>query len=310
MKILVTGGAGFIGSNITDAYIKAGHQVVIIDNMSSGKKENINAKAKFYKADITDLPAISKIFSREKFDLLNHHAAQIDVRKSVENPAYDARINVMGTLNLLECAKNTNVKKVIFASSGGTIYGECGKTAPDEKCPGKPLSPYGITKHTIEFYLNFYAAIHGLKFTVLRYANVYGPRQDPFGEAGVVAIFSQRMLGNKELLIFGNGKQTRDYVFVGDVVKANVNALSRGNNEIINIGTGRLTSVNMLFKEMASISNYKAKPVYKPARAGELQKSFLGNKKAKAILEWAPSVQLEDGLDKTMKYFEEKDKSK
>jgi UDP-glucose 4-epimerase len=303
MKILVTGGAGFIGSNISDALIGAGHKVVIVDNLSSGKKANINPRATFYKADITDSKKINEIFRKEKIDILDHHAAQIDVRKSVADPSFDARTNILGTLNLLEAAKNNGVKKVIFASSGGTIYGECGKSAPDEKALARPLSPYGITKHTVEFYLNFYAQLYGMKFTVLRYANVYGPRQDPHGEAGVVAIFSQRMLNNEELAIFGDGKQTRDYVYVGDVVKANLAAISRGDNEIINVGTGILTSVNALYREMAKIISYSKKPVYKPARAGELFKSFLNNRKARKVLGWEPKTALHEGLGKTIEYF-------
>jgi UDP-glucose 4-epimerase len=305
-KVLVTGGAGFIGSNIADAYIAEGCDVVVVDNLSSGRKENINPKAKFYKADITDAKAVHEIFEKEKVELLNHHAAQIDVRKSVADPSFDASTNILGTLNLLEAAKNSGVKKVVFASSGGTIYGECGKTAPDEMAQGQPLSPYGITKYSVEFYLKYYAAIHGMKYTILRYANVYGPRQDPHGEAGVVAIFSNRVLSNQELCIFGDGEQTRDYVFVGDVVKANVAALNKGDNEIINIGTGQLTSVNELFRQMAAINGYTKAPDYKPARAGELFRSFLNNKKAKEILNWEPTMPLKEGLRSTIEYFKNK----
>jgi len=303
MKILITGGAGFIGSNIADAYLKAGHKIVIADNLSSGKKENIPAKAKFYKVDITDAAKIKTIFLSEKPDVVSHHAAQIDVRTSVADPAYDARINIIGSLNVLEAARNAGVKKVIFSSSGGTIYGECAKKAPDEKAAARPLSPYGITKHALEFYLNFYSELYGMKFTALRYANVYGPRQDPHGEAGVVAIFSQRMLDNENLFIFGDGRQTRDYVYVGDVVSANLKALGAGHNQIINIGTGRLTSVNALFKQMASLAGYDKKPVYKPARPGELMKSFLDCRKAKKILRWQPSMPIEKGLKETIEYF-------
>jgi len=303
LRILVTGGAGFIGSNIADAFVDAGHSVVVVDNLSSGKRRNINPRATFYKADISDAKKMQEIFRKESINLLNHHAAQIDVRKSVADPACDARINVIGTLNLLEAAKNTGVGKVIFASSGGTIYGECGKNAPPETAPANPLSPYGITKHTVEFYLKYYAKLFGMKFTVLRYANVYGPRQDPHGEAGVVAIFSQRMLKDEKLFIYGNGKQTRDYVFVGDVVRANIAALIKGDNEIINIGTGELTSVNDLYRKMAGIIEYKRPAVYKPARPGELSKSFLNFKKATKILRWRPQVGLNEGLRKTIEYF-------
>jgi len=303
MKILVTGGAGFIGSNIVDAYVSAGHEVSIIDNLSSGKKENINPLAVFYQADITDQIRIKEIFSKNTFDVVSHHAAQIDVRKSVEDPGFDAKINIIGSLNVLENAKNSGVKKIIFSSSGGTIYGECGKTPPDELAPARPLSPYGITKYSLEFYLKFYAEIFGMKYTVLRYANVYGPRQDPHGEAGVVAIFSERMLNNSELYIFGDGEQKRDYVCVSDLVKANVAALAKADNEIINVGTSKATSVNELFALMKDLTLYQMSPVYKPARPGELLYSVLGIKKAKDVLNWQPETPLRDGLEKTINFF-------
>jgi len=302
MKILVTGGAGFIGSNIADAYIKAGHRVVIIDNLSSGKKASINQKAKFYKLDINSHD-LGKIFSREKFDLVNHHAAQIDVRKSVSDPAFDAKINILGSLNIFENAKKYRVKKIIFASSGGTIYGECSSKTPDENSAVNPLSPYGIAKLSIEFYLKYYRALYGMKYTVLRYGNVYGPRQDPHGEAGVVAIFSGKMLKNEKVKIFGDGKQMRDYVFVSDIAKANLLSLSKGNDEIINIGTGEATSVNKLFGEMAKIITSKEKPVYLPKRPGELFRSVLNIKKAKRVLGWKPEVSMAAGLRKTLDYF-------
>ncbi|MCX5781724.1 MAG: NAD-dependent epimerase/dehydratase family protein [Elusimicrobia bacterium] len=303
MKILVTGGAGFIGSHIVDGYIAAGYKVAVIDNLSSGKKENINPKAKFYKLDINS-KEIEKIFFKEKFDLVNHHAAQIDVRKSVQDPMFDAEVNIVGALNIFESSRKSKVKKVIFASSGGTIYGECGRKTPDEKADANPLSPYGIAKYSIEFYLKYFLKTYGLNYTILRYGNVYGPRQDPHGEAGVVAIFSGRMLNNEKTVIFGNGNQMRDYVYVGDVARANIFALKKGNNEIINIGTGKASSVNELFKKIAFITDFRKKPVYKPARAGELYKSVLDIKKAKKILKWEPSVSLKSGLEKTVKYFE------
>ena len=303
MKILITGGAGFIGSNIADAYVALGHEVSVIDNLSSGKKQNLNKKMKFYEADIKDPAKIKEIFSKEKFDILSHHAAQIDVRKSVMDPVFDANVNIIGTLNMLENAKNSGIKKVIFASSGGTIYGECGKNPPDESAQARPLSPYGITKYSIEFYLKFYAEIYGMKYSILRYANVYGPRQDPHGEAGVVAIFSERIINDKELFIYGDGEQRRDYVFVGDLVKANVAALDKADNETINIGTGKTTSVNDLFAQMTDITGYKRKPVYKPARPGEILNSVLGIQKAKTVLNWEPEVTIKDGLKRTMDYF-------
>ncbi len=303
LKILVTGGAGFIGSNIADAFIQEGHSVSIIDNLSSGSRKNINPRAKFFKADITDKRRVADIFKKGRFDVVDHHAAQIDVRRSVEDPGNDARMNILGSLNLLDNCRRTGVNKFIFASSGGTIYGECGKKAPDETFTGNPLSPYGIAKFTVEFYMKFYAQIFGLKYTILRYANVYGPRQDPHGEAGVVAIFSQRMLKGEPIKIFGDGKQTRDYVFVGDVVRANCAALTRGDNDTFNVGTGKLTSVNELAKRMASLSGYTLKPNYMPARAGELLKSFLNARKAGRVLGWKQKVKLDQGLEETISFF-------
>lgn len=303
MRILVTGGAGFIGSNISDMLIGKGHQVIVLDNLSSGKKANLNPRAKFYHADIRDAKSVEKVFKGNKIDIVCHHAAQIDVRKSVADPVYDANINVAGTLNLLENARKAGVKKVIFASSGGTIYGECGAKAPDENSKGRPISPYGITKYTIEFYLNFYSEIHGMKYTALRYGNVYGPRQDPHGEAGVVAIFAGKMLAGEKALIFGNGGQKRDYVNVHDVARANLLALKKGDNQIINIGTGVATSVNTLFGRMAKITGYTVKPKYEPARPGELLKSVLNIGKAKRVLGWAPEISLDKGLEQTIDFF-------
>lgn len=303
MKILVTGGAGFIGSNIADAYIAAGHKVVIIDNLSSGKIRNVNKKAKFYQADIRDAKKVNDIFKRERFEVVNHHAAQIDVRKSVLDPVFDAQVNVLGTLNLLENCVNYKVKKFLFASSGGVMYGECGKNPPPETVPANPLSPYGVTKHTTEVYLSYYAATYGLKYLVFRYGNVYGPRQDPHGEAGVVAIFIQRIQSDSEINIFGDGKQLRDYVFVGDVVRANLLGLKKGINTIINISTQKASSVNTLFAELSVITGYSQKAVYKPQRLGELQKSFLNTAKAKKILGWQSIVGFKEGLEKTVEYF-------
>jgi UDP-glucose 4-epimerase len=303
LKILVTGGAGFIGSNITDAYIAGGHKVVIIDNLSSGKLRNINKKAKFYKADIRDAKKVNDIFKRERFDIVNHHAAQIDVRKSVLDPVFDAQVNILGTLNLLENCVKYKIKKFIFASSGGVMYGECGKNPPGETVPASPLSPYGVTKHTTEIYLNYYAATYGLKYLVFRYGNVYGPRQDPHGEAGVVAIFIQRIQSGSEINIFGNGEQLRDYVFVGDVVQANLRGLKKGSNTIINIGTRKASSVNTLFTGLSAITGYDQKAIYKPPRLGELQKSFLDTTKARKILGWQSTVSFKEGLAKTVEYF-------
>ncbi len=303
MKILVTGGAGFIASNITDAYIKLGHKVVVVDNLSSGKKSNVNPHAKFYRADVSDAKKIAAIFKEERPSLVNHHAAQIDVRKSVADPMFDAKTNILGAINLLENCVKFKVKKMIFASSGGVMYGECGKKAPDETKTPMPLSPYGVAKRAVELYLDYYSATYNFKYTALRYGNVYGPRQDPHGEAGVVAIFIKRMLAGEPVSIFGDGEQMRDYVFVGDIVAANVLALDGGDGEIINIATGRTESVNSLFAELSKISAYTAKPAYKSARRGELFRSSLSPGKAKKILGWSAKTDFPSGVRKTYEYF-------
>ena len=303
MKILVTGGAGFIGSNIVDELIEKKHKVVIVDNLATGNIKNVNKKAKFYKVSVCDKKKIDEIFKKEKIDIVIHHAAQLDVRKSVADPCFDADVNIKGALNILEACKNTKVKKIIFSSSGGTIYGECGSKAPDEKAVANPLSPYGVAKLSVEHYIKAYSALYGLKYTILRYANVYGPRQDVNGEAGVVAIFIGRMSQNKEFFIFGDGKQLRDYVYVKDVVSANMKSLTKGNNEVVNIGTNKTTSVTKLAQELSKIIGYDKKPVFKPKRNGELLKSFLNISKAKKVLGWEPKVDIIKGLKNTVEYF-------
>ena len=302
MKIMVTGGAGFIGSNITDAYISAGHEVTVVDDLSTGKEKNLNPKAKFYKTDINN-PSVEGIFKDGRFEVVNNHAAQIDVRKSVADPLFDAKINILGSVHLLENCRKYNVKKFIFASSGGTIYGECNETPPDEKAPKNPMSPYGIAKLVVEYYMNYYSEVFKINTVSMRYGNVYGPRQDPHGEAGVVAIFSLRMLSNEDVLIFGDGGQLRDYVYIDDVVRANLAALDLSESTVVNIGTGAATSVNQLFEILKKASGYPGKPVYKPPRTGELFKSFLDIKKAKEKLNWGPKTDIESGLERTFEYF-------
>lgn len=304
MRILVTGGAGFIGSNIVDAYIDAGHEVAVIDNLSNGKEENLNPKARFYKIDIRS-PEIDLVFAKEKPDILNHHAAQIDVRKSVSDPIYDAGVNITGMIGLLQSSIKHVVKKVIFASSGGAIYGEPKVLPADEDTLLDPLAPYAASKVAGEYYLRCYSNLHGLKYTALRYGNVYGPRQDPFGEAGVIAIFCNAMYANKEVKIFGTGEQLRDYVYVGDIVRANLLALGKGDNVGINIGTGTGISVNELYTRLKDIIGYRKDAVYHPPRQGELEKTYLTNAKAKEILGWEPLVDIQKGLELTAKFFEE-----
>ncbi|MBD3202987.1 NAD-dependent epimerase/dehydratase family protein [Candidatus Woesearchaeota archaeon] len=302
MKILVTGGAGFIGSNLVDELIKKNYEVVVVDNLSSGKKNNLNPKAKFYKIDIRD-KKISKIFDKHKFDLVNNHAAQISVTKSVRNPIEDAQINIIGLINLLENAKRTGVKKFINVSSGGVVYGEKGNMPFSEKDPFNPKSPYGVSKTAGEYYLNFYNEIHNINFTSLRYSNVYGPRQDPHGEAGVIAIFSRLMLNGKQPKIFGSGEQMRDYVFVEDVVDANIKSIKKGDNEAFNIATQKPTSVNELFSIMKELTGYNGEPKYASERPGEVFKNFLDISKAEKKLGWEPKYDLKSGLKKTINWF-------
>ncbi|MDR1522937.1 MAG: NAD-dependent epimerase/dehydratase family protein [Endomicrobium sp.] len=303
MKIIVTGGAGFIGSNIVDVLVENKHSVVVLDNLSSGNIENVNKKAKFYESDICDQKKVLEIFKKEKPQVVIHHAAQIDVRKSMADPIFDVNVNIIGSINVLSTCVEAKVKKIIFASSGGTIYGECKSVAPKEDSMPNPLSPYGIAKNSVENYIKFYSEIYGLEYTILRYGNVFGPRQDPNGEAGVVAIFSQRMLKNEDVVVFGDGKQMRDYVYVCDVVDANIKSLTKGKNEVVNIGTAKTTSVNRLVEVMSKSSGYKKKAIRKPKRDGELFKSFLNINKAKKVLGWVPNVSLDKGIKITLEYF-------
>lgn len=305
MKILVTGGAGFIGSHISDAYINAGHSVVIFDNLSMGVKENINPKAKFYQLDIRD-EKVKEIFEQEKFDIVNHHAAQMDVRKSVDDPMFDASVNIIGVLNLLENCKTYGIKKFIFASTGGAIYGEQDYFPADENHPVRPLSPYGITKLATEKYLFYYEQVFGLPYVVLRYANVYGPRQNPHGEAGVIAIFAKKMLEGGQPHINGDGKQTRDYVFVEDVVRANILALDYAKSDIFNIGTGIETDVNVLFNEIKKLTNSNCNELHAPAKKGEQLRSVLDTKKIEKELNWIPKYNIEEGLRLTVAFFKNK----
>lgn len=302
MKILVTGGAGFIASQIADAFIKEGHQVVILDDLSTGFEKNINSKAKFVKANICD-KSLDKLFAEEKFDVVNHHAAQMDVRRSVKDPEFDATTNILGTINLLQNCVKYGVKKFMFASTGGAVYGEQDYFPADEKHNQQPKSPYGISKLAVEKYLYFYNSEHRLNYTILRYANIYGPRQNPFGEAGVVAIFSTRLLKGEQPIINGHGKQTRDYVFVGDVVKANVLTLKDEVSDVYNIGTGIETDVNQLFNYINDITKAGKEEKHGPAAAGEQLRSVITSDKLFNKFGWRPSTKLEDGLKSTVEFF-------
>ncbi|MBN1397673.1 MAG: NAD-dependent epimerase/dehydratase family protein [Bacteroidetes bacterium] len=305
MNILITGGAGFIASHVADAYIADGHNVIIVDDLSGGYMENVNPKARFYQLDIRS-DKLEDIFQKGKIDVVNHLAAQMDVRKSVADPKFDASVNVIGGLNLFECARKNGVKKIIFSSTGGAIYGEQDYFPADEEHPVRPLSPYGITKLCTEKYLFYYKAVYNIDHVILRYANVYGPRQNPHGEAGVVAIFCNKMLNNEKPFINGDGKQTRDYTYVGDVVKANLLALKHNSSSIYNIGTGIESDVNKLFQIIRSHLNSSCPEQHAPAKAGEQQRSVISYKKIEKELGWRPGVQLEDGLRMTAEYFKNK----
>lgn len=302
MKILVTGGAGFIGSHVVDAYIEAGHQVVVVDDLSTGRKGNVNPKARFYELDLND-PGLEDVFAQEHPEVVNHHAAQAAVPRSVEDPLYDARVNVLGMIHLLQCCVRYRVRKVIYASTGGALYGDP-KTIPvPEDHPVWPKSPYGVSKYAGELYLHAFQAVHGLPYVILRYANVYGPRQDPYGEAGVVAIFAQRMLSGKQPVIYGDGTQTRDFVYVSDVAQANLLALEGGASLVANIGTGQETSVNEIFRLLARCTGFTDEPQYAPARPGEVYRIALDPRRAEQELGWRPQVPLEEGLRRTVESF-------
>jgi len=313
MKVLVTGGAGFIGSNLVEAYLRLGHEVTVIDNLSRGKRENIPAGADFVEMDIGDR-ALEGVFSRGRFDLVNHHAAQIDVRISVDDPMFDARNNILGLVNLLENCRKHDVGRFIFASSGGVVYGDTDRLPAVETLPKRPLSPYGVSKYSGELFLFYYRLLQGLKCITLRYSNVYGPRQDPHGEAGVVAIFSRNNLKGEPPTIFGDGEQQRDYVFVGDVVRANLlfsevdlpGDPGVPDDQAFNIGTGVPTTVNELAAHFNEISGSRHKPRYSPPRKGELLRSYLDCRKVKDYIGWKPEVTIRQGLEITFNWFKER----
>jgi UDP-glucose 4-epimerase len=303
MKIIVTGGAGFIASHVADAYIKQGHKVVIIDNLSTGFRKNVNPKAIFYKADIRDLPAMEKIFKKEKPEIVNHHAAIAEVVKSLRDPMPTLQVNVLGTTNVLlafgKYGKGKS-KKFIFSSTGGAIYGEPKKIPADESTDTAPLSPYGLSKLLGEEVIKFYARQYGFAYLIFRYPNVYGPRQNPKGEAGVIAIFGGIMKSGGRPIIFGDGTKARDYTFVHDIARANVFVLKKGKNEIINLGWGRKITDQMIFDEIAAILKYKEKPIFAPYRKGEVYQIAIRADKAKKVLGWKPSVKLTEGIKKTL----------
>lgn len=302
MRILVTGGAGFIGSHVVDRYVGMGHEVVAFDNLSSGRRDFVNAKARLVEADLVDADAVERCIADFAPDVVNHHAAQIDVRKSVSDPVFDATTNILGGIRLLESCSRHGVRKFIYASTGGALYGEGRSLPATEDHPVNPEAPYGASKHTLEHYLYIWKLLHGLDYTVLRYPNVFGPRQNPHGEAGVNAIFIGLMLDGKAPHVFGTGEQVRDYLYVADVVEANALALDRASGEVLNIGTGVGTSVNDIIRELEGIIGFRGEVVYEAPRPGEIQRIYLDASRAKTVLGWAPARSFRDGLRETVEW--------
>jgi UDP-glucose 4-epimerase len=306
MRIMVTGGAGFIGSHVTDAYLAAGHEVLVLDSLwehGGGKRQNVAPRALFMHMDVRD-EAIARIFQEFKPDVVSHHAAQASVAIASRDPIYDAQVNVVGLLNILENSVRHGVQKIIYASSGA-IFGTPERLPMNESTPQRPESPYGITKMVGEHYLRFFQHERGLEFTSLRYGNVYGPRQDPNGEAGVIAIFIGKFLAGESARIDSDGEQTRDYVYVRDVAAANLAALERGNGGMYCIGTNKRTSVNQLYKELCTVSGFEAPVVHAPKRTGDARDAQFDYALAKKELGWSPVTELRDGIRETYEYFKE-----
>jgi UDP-glucose 4-epimerase len=307
MKALVTGGAGFIASHVVDSYLNMGLDVAIVDDLSRGSMNNVNPKARFYKADICDYAAMRRIFQTERPDYINHHAAQMDLRRAVFEPVFDAETNICGSIHLLNLAVEFKTKRIVYASTGGAAYGEPLYLPIDEDHPVNPTSPYGISKHTVEHYLFDYRVLYGLEYVVLRYGNVYGPRQSSKGEAGVVAIFCEQLLAKQTPKLYGNGKKTRDYIYVGDVANANAQALGHGNGEIFNIAFGQPTTDREIFDAVRQVLAIEPlEPIYAEKRPGEADHCHLKINKAKQQLNWAPTVTLAEGLQLTATFFRER----
>ena len=298
-KVLVTGGAGFIGSHVVQAFQAAGHEVHALDNLSRGKASNLPAGATLHRLDLSD-SRLEQLLGDERYDVVSHHAAQIDVRHSVADPASDAEANILGSLRLLSACVRSGVSRVVYASSGGAVYGEPRYLPTDEEHPIQPLSPYGVSKYTVELYLQQFHALHGLPYTILRYPNVYGPRQDALGEGGVVAIFAHRMLAGDPVTIYGDGEQERDFVYAPDCAHANLLASAQAEGNTYNLGTGIGTSINRLFHTMADLTGYRLEPQYQAARPGETRRMAVQAERARLELGWIPSVTLQEGLRRTI----------
>ena len=303
MKVLVTGGAGFIGSHVVDKLVRKNFDVVIVDDFSTGKRKNINERAQLYQCDIMNEKALDDVINAENPEIVIHHAAQISVQNSISAPEFDANVNIIGTINLLHSCIRHHVKKIIYASSAA-VYGEPQYLPVDEEHILNPLSPYGISKHTPEHYIKAVKELFGLEYTILRYANVYGPRQDAQGEGGVVSIFIDRLLQGEPIIIYGDGHQTRDFVYVKDIATANLSAISNGMNQVINISTNSNTSVKDLFYLLCEINNSYIAPEYHLARQGDIVHSYLDNQKAFKNLNWKPEFSLFEGLRQTLEYYE------
>jgi UDP-glucose 4-epimerase len=304
VKILVTGGAGFIGSHVVDAYVAAGHEVAVLDSLATGREENVNPAARLYRADVRNLAQVQQAIGDFRPEVVNHHAAQSEVPKSVADPGNDAEVNVVGGLNVLRASVDHSVRKVIFSSSGGALYGEPDIVPNDEDHPVRPLSPYGTSKYAFEQYLATFQRTFGLNYTTLRYANIYGARQDFFAEEGrVVAIFASRMIEGKPLTIDWDGNQSRDMLHVGDVATANLAALDKGDGGTFHISTGVPVTVNDLFRKLALLTEYKLEPQRGPQRKGDVYRIALENRRAKEQLGWEPRILLEEGLRLTVEYF-------
>ncbi|MEA2633572.1 MAG: UDP-glucose 4-epimerase [Chloroflexota bacterium] len=302
MKVLVTGGAGFIGSHVADRLLKDGHEVVILDDLSTGHVEHLNPAARFYQMDIQS-PWLDELFKIERPEAVLHEAAQASVRRSVEDPGFDAGVNVMGTVTLLQASVRHGVRRFLFASTGGALYGDTDVIPTPEDYPTLPVSPYGASKLAAEVYLRTFHALHGLSYAALRYANVYGPRQDPHGEAGVVAIFARRLLSGETARINGDGKQTRDFVYVGDVAEANARSLTSDVVGSFNVGTGVETDINAIFQLLKRLAGNNQTEVHGPALPGEQRRSVVDARKIQKVMGWRPQTSLEAGLDATVRYF-------
>lgn len=304
MSILITGGAGFIGSNMVDALIDGNYEVIVIDNLSTGYRENLNNKAQFYNIDLNDRK-IYDVFKKHNIEKVIHLGAQIDVTRSVKDPIYDSNINIQGSINLFQACIKNDVKKVVYASSAA-VYGEPNYLPINEGHPIKAMSPYGVSKHTPEHYLKYFNNEYDLDYTVLRYSNVYGPRQSAAGEGGVIAIFVDRMLRDKSPVIYGDGKQSRDFIHVFDIIRANLQALDTASGKTLNVSTRTETTVNRLVKIINENLDKNLEPIYKERREGDIRHSILDNSKALKYLEWEPTFNIEDGIEQTIKYYQKR----